>query len=281
MEISPYTPGKLKIFDRLIKSAVHASARAVMNAQTQPRRRVPKTIYLFDIGSADGEGSTALLTKAAREAVARFPIDYRLFGFEKDRELAIVAQKLYADDSRVTICQGDVERTLDSILRQIPPAAYGIAVIDVWECPPWSIQEQLSARCRTIDHLVLCCAGGYKRHPSQDASWQQARIPRENLKRVNKEFTLIGKPWGPSQHVEMYFTNYEALARRRTSLGMVPLDSDVGQQRWEMLHTIQQPGVRRHEREQRNLARKLQMDIFSESNITGNPEHRNLSPGAT
>lgn len=151
-----------------------------------------------------------------------------------------------------------------SVLARVPPKAYGLAVIDLWDCPPWSIQEQLGVRCATIDHLVLCCAGGYKRHPDRDASWHQTRVPRNNVHRVKKQFALIGRPWGPSQYVVMYFTNYDLLASERKSLSMVPLNSEAGQRRWEELHIVNEPGARRKELEQRRVARELQLGLFSE-----------------
>ncbi len=259
MKISEYTEEKLETFNRFIVPAVEASARAIDNARADFWRRVPPTLNLFDIGCADGADSTKLLVNAARSVASRFPINYRLFGFEKHQQRAQAAQKRYEDDPNVTIYQGDVEQELASVLATIPPQAYGLAVIDLWNVPPWSIQEQLSKRCRTIDHLVLCCAGGYKRHPSRGVNWHQERIPRENLHRVNKQFALIGKPWGPSQYVVMYFTNYKQLAMDRKE--MVALSSPVGQKRWEALHTVNQPGVRQHELQQKRMAQSLQMGL--------------------
>lgn len=261
MIISSHTQDKLEIFNQFIVPAVEASARAIENARAKPWRRVPDTLYLFDCGCADGAGSTKLLVDAARSVTKRFPINYRIYGFEKQRQRAKAAQERYADDPNVTIYPGDIEQKLATVLSAIPQRSYGIAVIDLWNVPSWSIQEQLGKHCQMIDHVVLCCAGGYKRHPARDVSWQQTRIPRDNLDRVNKKHALIGKPWGPSQHVVMYFTNYDKLARERISVGMKLLTSDVGQQRWEELHNIYQPGVRQHELQQERTARKLQMGL--------------------
>ncbi len=259
MKISVYTEEKLETFNQFIVPAVEASARAIENARANQWRRVPPTLYLFDIGCADGADSTKLLVNAARSVASRFPISYRLFGFEKQRKRAQDAQQRYIDDPHVTIYPGDVQQELASVLVTIPPQAFGLAVIDLWNVPSWSIQEQLSKRCRTVDHLVLCCGGGYKRHPTRDANWHQERIPSANIHRANKQFALIGKPWGPSQHVVMYFTNYKQLAMERK--GMVELSSPVGQQRWEALHTVNQPGVRQQELQQKRMARTLQMGL--------------------
>lgn len=260
MKISEYTQDKLEAFNQFIVPAVEASARAIENARAHFWRRVPPTLYLFDIGCADGADSTQLLVNAARSVASRFPtISYRLFGFEKHRQRAQEAQKRYEEDPNVTIYWGDVERELALVLNTISPQAFGLAVIDLWNVPSWSIQEQLSRRCRTVDHLVLCCAGGYKRHPSRDVDWHQQRIPRANIHRVDKKFALIGKPWGPSQHVVMYFTNYKQLAMERKE--MVSLSSPVGQKRWEALHTVNQPGVRQHELQQKRMADNLQMSF--------------------
>ncbi len=261
MKISPYTEEKLATFKRYIVPAVEASARAIENARSKPWRRIPDTLYLFDIGCADGADSTALLVSAARSVASRFPISYRLYGFEKQRQRAKEAQDRYADDPNVTIHLGDVEQELASVLASVPSQAFGLAVIDLWNVPSWSVQEQLGKRCQTVDHLVLCCAGGYKRHPDRDPSWQQARIPRANVHRANKKFALIGKPWGPSQHVVMYFTNYEKLAVERKAVGMVALASKVGQKRWEELHTVNQPGLRQNELQQQRTARALQIGL--------------------
>lgn len=88
MKISPYTEEKLETFNQFIVPAVEASARAIENAQAQQWRRVPEILYLFAIGTADGADSTALLINAARNVAGRFPISYRLYGFEKQRQRA-------------------------------------------------------------------------------------------------------------------------------------------------------------------------------------------------
>ena len=261
MKISEYTEEKLETFKQYIVPAVEASARAIENAQMKPWRRVPSTLYLFDCGCADGADSTRLLVNAAGSVTHRFPIDYRLYGFEKQRQRAKDAQERYANNPHVTIYLGDVEQQLAAVLAAVPPQAFGLAVIDLWNVPSWALQEQLGERCQTVDHLVLCCAGGYKRHPSLGTNWQQSRIPRANIHRANKKFALIGKPWGPSQHVVMYFTNYEKLAVERKSVGMVALTSKVGRQRWDDIHTVNQPGVRQNELHQQRTARALQLGL--------------------